>query len=328
MSTPKHPKVVVKRRFNASAERVFDAWLDRDLIGQWMFGPKLRDETIVHLALDPRVGGRFSFAVRRGNETIDHVGEYLEIEPPRRLVFTWSIANADSSRVIAEIAAREPGCELTLSHELHPDWADYAERTRAGWTTMLHALESELTPRPSPPSPDGYASVIEPSTLRLERVLPGPIERVWAYLTESDKRAQWLASGAMDLRAGGDVELHFHHVDLSPEVVPTPERFKAYEGGVTVRGSITRCSPPRLLAFSWDEGPKERSEVTFELAPEGDAVRLVVTHRRLRDRAAMIDTASGWHAHLAILLDRLRGDRPRNFWRAHTALEAEYAQRL
>jgi uncharacterized protein YndB with AHSA1/START domain len=321
-------KVVVKRRFNASAQRVFDAWLDRDRIGQWMFGPRVRDETIVHIALDPRVGGRFSFAVRRQDETIDHVGEYLAIERPNRLVFTWGIANGDSSRVIVEIAARDNGCELTLTHELHPDWADYAERTRGGWTTMLHALESDLAP-PAPAAPaDGYALISEPGTLRLERVLPGPVDRVWAYLTESDKRAQWLASGPMDLRANGDVTLHFHHKDLSPDVVPTPERFKTFDDGVTVRGNITRCQPPRLLAMTWDEGPKEHSEVTFELTPEGANVRLVVTHRRLRDRAMMIDTASGWHTHFSILLDRLRGERPRNFWRAHTEFEAEYAKRL
>jgi hypothetical protein len=47
---------------------------------------------------------------------------------------------ADSSRVTIDIAPLEKGCELTLVHELHPDWADYAERTEAGWSKMLGAL--------------------------------------------------------------------------------------------------------------------------------------------------------------------------------------------
>jgi uncharacterized protein YndB with AHSA1/START domain len=48
LSNPPVVKVVVKRRFNACPERVFDAWLDRNLIGQWMFGPKLRDFERAH----------------------------------------------------------------------------------------------------------------------------------------------------------------------------------------------------------------------------------------------------------------------------------------
>jgi uncharacterized protein YndB with AHSA1/START domain len=142
MSTAPRINVRVTRRYTAPPERVFDAWLDAEMIGKWMFGPALRDEEIVRLSLDARVGGSFSFVVRRQGEEIDHMGEYLEIDRPRRLVFTWGIRmeTADSSRVTIDIAPLEKGCELTLVHELHPDWADYAERTEAGWSKMLGAL--------------------------------------------------------------------------------------------------------------------------------------------------------------------------------------------
>ena len=98
------------------------------------------------ISLDARVGGSFSFVVRRQGEEIDHVGEYLEIHRPRRLVFTWGIrmGTTDSSRVTIDIAPLEKGCELTLIHELHPDWADYADRTEAAWTKMLDALATTL----------------------------------------------------------------------------------------------------------------------------------------------------------------------------------------
>jgi uncharacterized protein YndB with AHSA1/START domain len=134
--------VRVTRRFNASAERVFDAWLSTEMIGRWMFGPTLRDEEIVRLVVDPRIGGEFSFVVRRQGTEIDHVGRYLEIERPRRLVFTWGIAgdSVDESRVIIDIVPLEAGCDLTLTHEMHPKWAEYAGRTEAGWTKMLVAL--------------------------------------------------------------------------------------------------------------------------------------------------------------------------------------------
>jgi len=118
------------------------------IFGKWMFGPAHpeREEEVVRISLDPRVGGSFSFVVRRQGQEIDHVGEYLEIDRPRRLVFTWGVADAgDSSRVIIDIIPLEKGCELTLIHELHPNWIDFASRTEAGWTKMLDVLAETLS---------------------------------------------------------------------------------------------------------------------------------------------------------------------------------------
>jgi len=146
MKSATNPIVRVTRRYRFSAERVFDAFLDTRLIGTWMFGPALRDEEILHLEVDPRVGGSFSFLVRRQGEEIDHVGKYLEIDRPRRLVFTWAVKVlvTDDSRVTVDIEPTLDGCELTLTHEMHPAWADYAKRTEEGWTTMLRALDAAL----------------------------------------------------------------------------------------------------------------------------------------------------------------------------------------
>jgi uncharacterized protein YndB with AHSA1/START domain len=148
MKPAQNLNVCVVRRFSASPERVFDAWLDPAMVGRFMFGPGLRDEEIVGLSIDARVGGSFSFLVRRQGEVIDHVGEYLQIDRPRRLVFTWGIAQhaPDTSRVVIDIVPVEAGSELTLTHELHPAWADYASRTQAGWTSMLDALARSLGP--------------------------------------------------------------------------------------------------------------------------------------------------------------------------------------
>jgi uncharacterized protein YndB with AHSA1/START domain len=142
--------VQVDRRFDASCERVFDAWLDPGTLGHWMFGPEVRDEEIVRLDVDARVGGKFSFVVRRGNEQLDHVGEYEGIDRPRRLGFTWAAhavgdsADEASSHVSIEITPRSDGCELVLTHKMDRKWADYADRTHAGWTTMLEALDRHL----------------------------------------------------------------------------------------------------------------------------------------------------------------------------------------
>jgi uncharacterized protein YndB with AHSA1/START domain len=138
--------VRVQRAFDAPAEALFAAWLDPALIGRWMFGPDVRDEEIVHLRTDPKVGGRFSFLVRRDGQLIDHVGTYRAIERPRLLAFSWGIAgeSVDESEVRVEIAARDRGCELTLTHEIPEKWVDYAKRTEVGWTKMLDALGAAL----------------------------------------------------------------------------------------------------------------------------------------------------------------------------------------
>ena len=168
-----------------------------------------------------------------------------------------------------------------------------------------------------------FGVVTEARMLRIRRALPGPIERVWAYLTESDKRGRWLASGPMELRVGGKVELTFRNTELSAHSEPAPDKYRKYEGA-SFQGRITRCEPPRLLSYTWSDG----SEVTFELSPEGENVLLVLTHRRLPDRATMVRVASGWHTHLGILVDQLEGREPRPFWSTHARLEAEYEKRL
>jgi uncharacterized protein YndB with AHSA1/START domain len=157
----------------------------------------------------------------------------------------------------------------------------------------------------------------EQATVRLERMLPGPIERVWAYLTESEKRKTWLGSGVFDLRVGGKADIHFDHSNITSE--KAPDGHKAHECG----GTITRIDPPRLLAFTFGAAGPD-SEVTFELETRGKGVLLVITHRRIASRTAMVSVAGGWDAHVGILEDRLNGEAPRPFWSEHARLKKVY----
>ncbi|PCC72091.1 Uncharacterized conserved protein YndB, AHSA1/START domain [Nannocystis exedens] len=167
-----------------------------------------------------------------------------------------------------------------------------------------------------------HGQILEPGTVRLERVLPGPIERVWRYITESDKRARWLAAGEFELRAGGRAELRFDHASLSHEKA-YPERYKSAEGAHGVE-TVLACDAPRLLKLTWGGA----AEVSFELTPVDDKVRLLVTSRRLATRDDLVGTASGWHAHLALLDDVLADQPPRGFWSTHEVAERDYAQRM
>jgi uncharacterized protein YndB with AHSA1/START domain len=141
-------QAVVIHRFSVSAERVFDAWLDVTLLGRWMFGPAVRDEKIVRLELEPKVGGKFSFVVDRQGTQVEHVGEYLEIERSRLLVFTWATREnlPDTSRVIVEIMPLEKGCDVKVTHVMSAEWAAYVDKAAGAWTKMLAALDKMFAP--------------------------------------------------------------------------------------------------------------------------------------------------------------------------------------
>ncbi|MES2711202.1 MAG: SRPBCC family protein [Pseudomonadota bacterium] len=168
---------------------------------------------------------------------------------------------------------------------------------------------------------NAYAVLTEPMVVRIERMLPGPIERAWAYLTVSDLRRRWLAAGEMELRVGGRVELIWRNDELTDHAETRPEGADAEHRMTNV---ITRLDAPRLLAFGWGE----TAEVTFELEPVGTQVRLTVTHRRLPSRDMLLKVAAGWHAHLDLLVAVANDRVLPPFWSTWLRLREEYAQRL
>ncbi len=173
----------------------------------------------------------------------------------------------------------------------------------------------------------GAPEIISPTEIRFERLLPGTIEKVWAYLTESKKRGEWLASGPMELRIGGKISLRFKHSELSPHRAPPPERFrKMDEEGHHAEEAITALEPPRRLAFTWGGSSEGASEVVFDLAPrDGGKVLLTLTHRNLPTETERTGTAGGWHCHLTILVEKLEGRTPPAFWDVFREIDAEYA---
>jgi len=325
MSTKPNSAVRIRRHFPFPAERVFDAWLDPARAAKWLFATP--DGQMVRAEVDPRVGGRYVFTDRRDGEDVEHTGEYLEIDRPRRLVFTLGVPkySADFDRVTIEILAQGNGCELTLIHETGVEWAS---RTTYGWTQLLEGLAAQVGDRRAATNlqPGQWTA---PGEARFVRLLPGPIERVWEYLTDSEKRGTWFASGPMELRVGGRVDLLFRHANLSPDEEP-PEKFReVHDPGVRMTGEVTQCDPPRLLGFTWEgETPEARSEVTFELTPSGEDIQLVLTHRRLGSDEERVKVSGGWHIHTAILCARLSGATPPPLWAAFEQLEAAYGKRL
>jgi len=170
-------------------------------------------------------------------------------------------------------------------------------------------------------TPDPYGALIEPATLKIQRRLPGPIERVWAYLIESDLRRQWLAAGPMEMKVGATFELVWRNSELTD---PPGERPPGFAEEHRMEGRITELDPPRKLAITWGN----TGGVSFELEPRGDDVLLTLIHRRVTDRAILLRVSAGWHTHLDILVARLTGTQPLPFWDGWSRLQQEYERRM
>jgi uncharacterized protein YndB with AHSA1/START domain len=141
----------------------------------------------------------------------------------------------------------------------------------------------------------------EEHTVRIERLLPGPIELVWDYLTRDDLLATWLGEGHIANQPGGSVELRTR--ESRSDVAATQ-----------LRGTVIRADPPRLLEFTWNATEDQPAQtetalkgtaiVTFELEPQGERVRLVLTHRRVTHvvhQTPAITCTASWNASLSKL---------------------------
>ena len=133
----------IKRFINAPRARVYAAWTDPEQLKQW-WGPKqMRTQS---LDFDPRVGGKYQWTlVNDEGEEMTVFGEYRELVPDKRIVFTWAWKDDDAwedrtSVVTVELSDREDGTELRLTHEQFPS-VESRDRHSEGWNVVLDRLE-------------------------------------------------------------------------------------------------------------------------------------------------------------------------------------------
>ncbi|WP_277679969.1 SRPBCC family protein [Gracilibacillus dipsosauri] len=135
-------KAVVTYQFNALPEKVYDAWINPEKIKKWMFP----NGNIVRCENNPKVGGYFIFVDRREGDDIEHIGQYLELDKPNLIKFTWATVDdlPDIDMVTVEIQPSKNGAIATLTHEIDPNWAQYIPQTENAWNEMLKAMEEVL----------------------------------------------------------------------------------------------------------------------------------------------------------------------------------------
>lgn len=135
--------VEIHRRLPAPIGEVFRWWTDPELLCEWM-----TPVGTVEAEVDLRIGGRLRVVMKGDGRVIEHIGEYLEIDPPRRLVFTWvsQFTGSVPSVVTVELqAAGDDETELRLTHSRLPDTV--ARFHHGGWDAMLGRLDSGLQPK-------------------------------------------------------------------------------------------------------------------------------------------------------------------------------------
>ncbi|MCI3205493.1 MULTISPECIES: SRPBCC domain-containing protein [Pandoraea] len=136
--------VRVSKVLPASRDEVFDAWLDPDGMCEWMLPGTVKHCDVM---LEPRVGGRFHIFMKSAGADYVHTGEYLVMDRPSKLAFTWLSSRMDQQRTLVTIELFERGeqqCELVLTHERVP--ADHSARgLGVGWNQMLEKLCERFT---------------------------------------------------------------------------------------------------------------------------------------------------------------------------------------
>lgn len=168
---------------------------------------------------------------------------------------------------------------------------------------------------------DAYGTLTEPATLTLQRLLPGPIDRVWAYLTDGELRRQWLAAGTMEEKVGAPVEFVWRNDELTD---PPGMRPDGMDEEHRLTCEVLEIKAPHRLAISWGS----TGGVTFTLQERGDDVLLTITHRRVADPTVLLNVSAGWHSHVDVLEAKLRGTAATPHWDNFVRLRDDYTARL
>jgi uncharacterized protein YndB with AHSA1/START domain len=134
------PSLSLQRHIKASPSKVFRAWTQPAQIVKWM---RPGGTEMIHTEMDPRAHGHFRMIMRAADgEEHDVSGQYLEVVPDAKLVFTWAWRTTPERESLVTIVLRPDGEDtwLTLTHE---QLADEAARDshRGGWTEALDGLE-------------------------------------------------------------------------------------------------------------------------------------------------------------------------------------------
>jgi uncharacterized protein YndB with AHSA1/START domain len=137
------PTITVRRKIAASAQEIFDAWLNPTSLAEW-FRPRSSGAMRSIVKVDARVGGAFEIVMHVPSGPVRHFGIYQTIDAPRCLVFTWNSRHAGQHDSLVTVEFRPDGkaTEVVITHERLPE--EVRSGHIAGWTELLETLEKTV----------------------------------------------------------------------------------------------------------------------------------------------------------------------------------------
>lgn len=287
-------KLTLTHHVNAAPEKVFEAWLDPQLLCKWI-GPREWVESCEVAVLEPRVGGRYE--LRTSSRAIPGRdackggvrGVYRRIDRHTRLAFTWAREGEDAESLVTVLfEPAEKGTLVTLTHE-----GFICEQVRdqhlAGWSGSLPQLADLLELR-----------------ITLKQQVNAPPQRVFDALLDPKLVCRWLGPRSMvetcevltlEPRVGGRYRLRMQRRPDSP----------TGPGDLFVAGVYLQIDRPHRLAYSWswDHQPHE-SRVAYELKPHAGGTEVTLTHEGFADANTRQSHSLGWTVSLQQLAEVLQ----------------------
>jgi len=134
--------LTVSRTFTASPEVVFNAWLDPDMLRQFMLPGE--GMTVPSAITDPVEGGRFEIVMRAGEQDMPHKGTYTEISRHTRIAFTWETPFSEvPSDVKLTFTSNGDGTDVELYHTKF-ETEESRDNHKGGWEFILASLDSVI----------------------------------------------------------------------------------------------------------------------------------------------------------------------------------------
>ncbi|MEX0964864.1 MAG: SRPBCC family protein [Pseudohongiellaceae bacterium] len=140
--------VSLSRTLPVPAEKIFDRWLIPTFVGKWMFGEHLGNEKVIDLQNEVRPGGTYNYKITRNGKEVLHDGEYLQIDRPKRLSFSWREAakkTAHKSKVNLSLDPQDGKTKLKLTMQIDQSLEHYGDEIKQQWSERLKALSTQLS---------------------------------------------------------------------------------------------------------------------------------------------------------------------------------------
>ncbi|MDZ4737969.1 MAG: SRPBCC family protein [Rhodospirillaceae bacterium] len=272
--------LVLKQRLRCAPEPAFDAWLDPDTLRRFLTPHGI---TLTRVEVNAQEGGDFLIEMISDGKPLPHVGRYLTIDRPRRLVFTWN-SHATGGDTIVSLLFEPQGATtlLTLTQERLPH-AHSRGLHAGGWSSILEQ-EARMLDR----------AAEAPADFRLVVTLRDTPERIYPLIaTEAGARQWWTALCRMDAQVGGRAEFPFPTNHFSASATIT-----ALKPSTCVEWTMLDCSHPPDSGYA-DPHDWAGTRIRFDLRAAGDGTELTFRHLGLIPLECHGACSSAWHFFIA-----------------------------